>query len=133
MNFTIESGAGAVMKADIRKRLETSRDNWIARTPQERDSDRCNKFDEIINRTHNADRAAPAAMKADFVKDQSATLDLTHTEVVKQMNLAIDAVCAIAATRETPMRVCITGHVKTSSPDGILKRLSIAIDEAAYG
>lgn len=134
MNFKIDTGADPANPDAVRAKLEGARDKWIEMTPQAQHAERIADFDVAIAGSHNEARAMPVRLKNDFVRDMSKTLDEQHAKIVGQMNLAIAAAITVAENSpSSPVRITISGHVKTHAPDGIYKRLTIAVDDAVHG
>lgn len=114
----------------LRTALEAKRDAWIQETPQLGDP----KVDELQGRIMRAYNEA----RADLVKDlaahvlvKSSSLDETHQNVVRQMNLLIGAAVNIAKalTSGTYVRASLSGHWEPGHNSYLDERLSVAVDQ----
>ena len=119
--------------ADVKAILEAERDTWIKTTPQE--SHDLSDINDLIQTSKGQDgsRAKATKMKRDAIAAKSVSLDATHTGIVAQMNAGIAAAVVLASASSHPVRVSVFGHFKTLARDGIYKRLSVSVDDAAHG
>jgi len=132
MEWRIESPS-SLPPSGLRAALEAALAEWVKTTPQttRAESREYGFIDQLIASKYNAERAAPVAEKAAMVAADAATLDVVHTNIVRQMRAGIVAACALADSlpEGACVRASVSGHFMPGHDEFIDERLSVDVDQ----
>lgn len=119
--------------SDLKGVLEKARDTWVRTTAQRSDT-AVATMNVIIAEAINEARGRAVAERNKMIEAHAASLDKTHSAILRQMNAGIAAACVIASgmAGDMPVRASVYGHYDANHGAGIDERVNATVDQAAH-